>query len=314
MKQKLEGGNTNTLLMIMIVILTTFMIMSPRDFPDSSGKQNSDQTSGSSKSETISQGNSYSETTFSSSDISIGTGNASNAYQPYEEYITLYNRGETNVDITGWKLKNGKDKRPHYLGSTLQRFSADLAIIPQGTEYLYPVGASPLKNIVLKSGEEAIITTGRVGAQSPYSIVSFKENMCSGYIENLSDYTFNPSLSQDCPDPTLEPGIQNLDTKCQEFIEDNIDSCHTPEFDGRNDKGERCSNCIDGIQVTSSCYNFIKEHFSYQGCVAHHASDPDFSLDTWRIFLGRGWEMWAEDHETIELYDRAGQLVDFENY
>lgn len=245
--------------------------------------------------------------------ISLNSGNAAYSYQPYEEYITIDNYGTKPVDITGWQLKNGKDKRPYYQGGILQRFSADVAVIPQAARILSPVGTNFFENIVLNRSESAVITTGSMGIQSPYKIVSFKENACTGYLEKLSDYAFAPPLSQSCPDPRREPGVEMLPPECRDIIS-TISSCETPEFKSYSLSREPCDNCLDGRSVPSYCAAFIREHYSYQGCIANHLNDPNFSGRTWRVFLGRRWEMWAEDYETIELFNSYGQLVDFKNY
>lgn len=247
------------------------------------------------------------------SPISIGSGNASYAYQSYEEYITLDNQGRNPVNITGWQLRNGKDERPYYTGSSLQRFSADVAIIPKAAPILSPSGQSLLQDVVLAPYERAIITTGSFGARVPYKIESFKENKCTGYLEDLDDYAFSPPLTGNCPRPEDEAGINNLDVGCRRFIE-RLSYCETPEFGGKDEEGENCPDCVNGELVSPACRAFVEDHFSYQGCLIHHQNDPDFSGTTWRIFLGRGWEMWADEYETIELYDRFGQLVDFQNY
>lgn len=254
-----------------------------------------------------------SESNSNNSYVSLGTGNAAYAYQPYEEYITIENRGNSSVNITGWQLKNGKDKREYTQGGTLQRFSADIALIPQATLSLSPSGNNTLTNVVLQQGERAIITTGNIAVRIPYVITSFKENMCTGYIEALPDYAFSPALSRKCPNPTLEPGFNNLNKECRDAIS-SFGVCETPQIGGKDRDGENCPNCVNGRQVSSSCKAFVEERFNYQGCVANHSSNPEYSGRTWRIFLGRGWEMWANDYETIELFNSLGQLVDSKNY
>ena len=245
--------------------------------------------------------------------VSLGSGNASYSYQPYEEYITIENRGEAAVDITGWQLRNGKDKRPYYTSGSLQRFSADIALIPQAARLIDPTGNVSLGNVVLERGEKAIVTTALPGTQSPYKLHSFKENICSGYLENMEEYAFTPPLNQNCPRPASERGQENLEPSCRDLIS-TLSSCREPRFDAKDIKGEPCNNCVNGKRVSSQCYAFIQEHFTYRGCVAYHKNDPDFSGRTWRVFLGRGWEMWAEDYESIELFNNLGQLVDYESY
>lgn len=245
--------------------------------------------------------------------ISLGRGNASYTYQPYEEYITIDNRGREPVDITNWQLKNGKDKRAYDLGGSLKYFPADTAKIGQAATFVSPSGLNKFQNVVLKESETAIITTGSVGSQVPYKIVSFKENICSGFLEDLPEYTFTPPLERDCPRPADELGVNALDTECRKFIE-RLSPCRTPKFDTRDSEGDICSNCVDGKLLSSSCVAFIKSHFNYSSCIANHVNDANFSGRTWRIFLGRGWEMWAEDYETIELFDQSSRLVDSNAY
>ncbi len=247
-------------------------------------------------------------------DISISRGNAGREIQSYREYITISNWGKAPVDITSWTLRNGKDKRTYSIGDQLQRFSADIAQIPKAAPLLLPSGGSPLQNVVLKSGERAIITTGRVTVNSPYPITSFKENMCTGYLERLDDYNFEPALQTSCPDPEDEPGIERLDTQCRAFVE-SLSRCTTPKFERKDREGNACENCIENKILSSSCAAYVREHFSYKGCIAYHAGGPNFSSGkTWRVFLGRGWEMWGKNYETIELFDQYGNLAAFSNY
>lgn len=245
--------------------------------------------------------------------ISLGTGNAAYSYQSYEEYVTIDNYGRTPANITGWQLKNGKDERPYYQGGMLQRFSADVALIPQAARLLSPTGQNFFEDIILAGGESAVITTGSVGVQSPYKIVSFKENSCTGYLERLPDYAFTPALSQNCPQPERETGIETLPPECRDVIS-TLSTCQTPKFESHDRNRETCDNCLNGESTPSYCAAFMREHYSYEGCVKNHATDADFYGWTWRIFLGRGWEMWAKDYETIELFNISGQLVDFKNY
>lgn len=247
------------------------------------------------------------------SSIGLGTGNASYTYQPYDEYINVYNKGREPVDITGWQLKNGKSERAYDMGGTLKQFPADFATIGQAALFISPQGFNILQDVVLKPGETAIITTGQVGSQLPYKIVSFKENICSGYLEDLLEYKFTPHLTRNCPRPANEPGIAYLDTECRKFVE-RMGACHTPKFETRDKDREICYNCVDGKSLSGSCIAFIKNHFNYGSCIAYHQGDANFSGRTWRVFFGKGWEMWAQKYETITLFDRLGQLVSERSY
>lgn len=323
MSKFLQKGSTDITGIVILVIIFIILVASPKN-PSSRGDSSNSTWNWVSGTTLTSAGGGprtggqVSGTSITSSDytptISVSSGNASYSYQSFEEYITIDNQGRAPINITGWQLKNGKDERGYYQGGSLQRFSADIALIPQGTLLLSPTGNSLMQDIVLNGGDRAIVTTGSVGVNTPYRITSFKENKCTGYIEALSDYAFTPPLAQNCPRPALDKGVQNLDTQCRDFI-NTLSSCRTPEFNVKTPDGlGSCTTCVNGKILSSSCTAFIKEHYSYQGCVANHSGDANFSGGTWRIFLGRGWEMWTKDYETIELFDRLGQLVNFQNY
>jgi len=246
--------------------------------------------------------------------IFIRSGNASYSFQPHEEYISIENDGDAPVDITGWQVKNAKNERTYSVGGSLQRFPSDQVMIPRASPFVSPTGNNVLENVVLKRNERAIITTGSMGARSPYQIVSFKENKCSGYLESLSEYSFTPALSLSCVRPANEPGANSLDVPCQKYLE-SMQSCRTPKFDTVDRDGNVCHGCVDGNSTLgSACVAFIKTHFSYAGCIANHQSDPDFSSNRWRIFLNRPWELWAESRESISLFDTSGKLVDHLSY
>ncbi|MFH1472929.1 MAG: hypothetical protein ABIF06_00745 [bacterium] len=317
MKRNLNRGSS-TLEGLMLLLVLGFIIMAfiiPSRAPKSLVGTNSN-SNGSSASN--SSNNSYYNTDLNrnsplAKSISLGSGNASRAYQTYEEYVTIDNRSNQPVNITGWILSNAKDERVYELGGGLKHFSADTTEIPRATLILSPTGNNIFQSVVLGKGESAIITTGTIGVQTPYKIVSFKENICTGYLGDMSEYTFTPSLTRNCPRPSNEAGTSSLDTACRDFI-GRMQSCNVPTFDRQDKKGEDCSTCVNGIRLSSSCVAFIRAHYSYAGCVANHTSDQNFSGRTWRIFLGQGWEMWANDHDVIKLFDQAGKLVDFKSY
>lgn len=299
-----EAGESMLEGIIILAVVIIIMIITPKGGSDS----DTNFQAGSSLSKSSGENKAVTTNSSYTQEISLGTGNASYAYQPYEEYITIYNVSGGPVDITNWQLKNAKDKRAYDGGGALRYFPADTATIPQATAFISPLGHNIFQNAVLKAGEEAIVTTGQIGSQSPYKIVSFKENVCSGYLEDLPEYAFTPPLTSNCPRPADEPGVNALGTECRSFIE-RMPSCQTPKFNTRDRDGDPCTNCVNGTPLPSTCIAFIKNHFNYPSCLAYHQSDSNFSGRTWRIFLGKGWEMWAERYENIQLFDRLGQLV-----
>lgn len=228
--------------------------------------------------------------------VSLLKGNVSTA-QPYEEYVTIRNSGEP-VNITGWVLTNNKGTKPiENTGNSYFYPSGDVAVIGQGTEFLNPNGKQVASNIILGKGETAYVTTGGPFTQYSFSIpTSFKENICTGY---LKVYPFTPSLSKACPYAKNDPKINTVTDQCYDYMS-RLSRCEDPERDDKKKFDEQ----------TSVCKNFMKVRFNYPSCVAIHQYDADFEQKKWRIFLGKGREMWATRRETITLYDKSGLIVD----
>lgn len=226
--------------------------------------------------------------------ISISTGNASSEDQPQQEYIILKNTSSSDLDITGWTLKNSKGDRPaNVVQNTLVYERPDEAVIPQGTLFLDPDGNSFMGNIVLKPQESAYIVTGR-----PYRVapVSFKENICTGYLKS-ERYTFKPALESKCPLLRDDPATAYLPEACYDYVK-TISRCEDPELT----EEERFE-----LQK-QSCQDFIEARVGYENCTALHGLEEEFFGTRWRIYLGRNFEMWGRD-DAIRIYDRAGNLV-----
>jgi Lamin Tail Domain len=244
--------------------------------------------------------------------LSISPGSAQYAYQPYQEYITLSNHGSQSIDISGWKLEDGRGQRTYNVGGAVEHFPSISATIPSANG----------QDIVLNSGDYADIVTGSVDNTNPYTVTSMRENECLGYIANTPGYNFSPPVNTQCVQPYLEPGAQTLDTQCQNFLK-KLSPCQTPKFDTINSydnytadsQGNTCAGCVNGVAgLSNQCIAFIKEHFSYQGCLAYHSGDANFESKVWRIYLDQPWEMWAADHDTISLFDLQGRLAAYEAY
>ena len=247
-------------------------------------------------------------------DVDLGRGNSGQSVDATEEYITLRNRGDYPISITGWFLTNAKGTKSYTLNGRLLYEPSDQATIPQGTLLLTPNGQNVLGPIVLNENETAIVTSGYVGQRSNIPIVSFKVNKCTGYLESDAEYKFTPSLRRSCAQSEDEPGYYYLDEKCKDYI-DGMGTCHIPDFETRDLNGESCRNCVDGRRgLSGSCVAFLKEHYNYAGCLAYHSQDQDFLGKEWRVFLGRTWEMWADDDETITLFDQFGKTIDYLSY
>ena len=140
-------------------------------------------------------------------------------------------------------------------------------------------------------------------------------NKCSGYIENLENYDFTPSLDTSCPSPQSESGVESLDDICYKFVQ-RMGACHTPEFkDVVYKNKEPLTGFVDDVgNLSSQCKAFLKKNYSYESCVTNHLSDENFFGKEWRVFLHNSNELWSRDRERITLYDKEGKMVDELSY
>lgn len=254
----------------------------------------------------------YTSSSRSSGTLRLERGNGKYENDPMSEYIVIENNGSNPVNITGYRLENGKSARSYTVGSQYLHYASDVGVIPQGAKIVSPDGRSHLESIVLNRGERAIVISGGPGNLTSYPLTSFKENSCTGYLEET--YSFPKGLDKSCVRPSKEVGYTSLDIKCKRYI-DSMQSCHTPEYGGKDEDGEVCRDCVDGEKgLSSMCIAYVKSHFSYEGCLANHIGEKNFEGKTWHVYLHRPWEMWAEEEETISLFDSSGVLVDSISY
>ena len=246
--------------------------------------------------------------------VRLGRGNASSAYQPQKEYITLSysSRSDTSLPISGWILENGRDdKLWEVRGRFVTRQSVKVAL-PYGVELLLPDARQTPHPIILKPGDKAIVTTGRISTTgSPDWQTSFRTNLCTGYLNEAKRNTFTPSLRAACPAPREEVGVDRLPDECYDFVR-RLRRCHEPDTEVFRDRdGELVRNHLDGVTGLSRvCREWVTARFSYNSCVAAHAGGNDFYAGEWRIYLGQNWQLWDDRRESITLYDTAGRLVD----
>src|SRR3989344_2493 len=202
------------------------------------------------------------------------------AAKPAEEYLTIEIKGQA-VDITGWRLKS--------------QITGREATIGKGAALAYSAQVNPESNIVLQSGEKAIVITG----PSPIG-VSFRLNKCTGYFSQFQKFT--PSLPKHCPTPEEELdlfGPRNLPDSCIDFIE----------------RAPRCQVVISmPTTLSPECIPFITEKLNYNQCVSAHRADSDFIEHEWHIYLNRNEELWKIQREAIDLIDASGKVVSTISY
>lgn len=205
---------------------------------------------------------------------------------PEEEVITIrYGGGlfgfggssarDAPIDITGWRISSRRSS----------------ATLPRA--YNIPEIDANEQDIVLPPGGEIIITTG-----APSYPRSFRENQCIGYLSQ--SHQFKPGLSAACPDDN--PEIDNLVSQgfngdCIDAIR-NVPACRTPQ------------GPFEAAVIGSQCLEYMNKNLNYAGCVKNFRDRKDFLKSTWRVSLRQSSKLFDQRHDSIELRDRQGLLVD----
>lgn len=205
---------------------------------------------------------------------------------PQAEYIVVAaGIGNTApVDMAGWSLQSA--------------YTGVRAFVPQSSSLFLMGTVNNLSPLQLAPGQSAIINSG----VSPVG-VSFRQNICTGYLGQLQP--FSPSLANSCPSPASElpinaGNLQKYGETCFDFLQ-TLPTCAAP-------LSEFPSN------ISSNCRAFAANALSYNGCVARHQSARDFLGESWRVFLNSRVELWRNSHDIIRLLDAGGRTVDVLTY
>lgn len=182
--------------------------------------------------------------------------------------------GSGAVDVTSWTIKANRGGQA--IGTAVDVYE--------------PAGANPEGDIYLASGDVLNIYIGT------YSVgPNLRLNKCIGYLANSFKYA--PSLPSDCPGLD-KSGTYGFTGQCQNYIS-SLGSCDLPSSNPpvpQNDYG---------------CLAFLNS-INYRGCFDKHRGDADFLSHEWRMWVnGRFLDV---DHDTVELLDRQGKLVDIYKY
>lgn len=208
---------------------------------------------------------------------------------PNKEYLTLSTSLKKNetIKITGWYLKS--------------EVTGYFAIIGKASLLPFPFSKTE-SDVVLQQGDRIILTKGF----SPIGI-SFRTNKCTGYFEE--NRTFTPSLSMQCPLPRDEElpkfsSIYDRNDECVNLIK-RIGRCVTKDSEYIRDLPDT---------VTQSCKTYITTQINYNTCIAKHFDDTNFPGNEYRIFLNKFGPLWRTTHDTINLHDENGLVVDSISY
>lgn len=197
-----------------------------------------------------------------------------------KEYLqlSLSRNATAPVRITGWWFES--------------QITGKSAAIPGGTLVPTTNAVNQKTSITLSPGEKAYIHTGG----SPLG-TSFRENKCTGYLNEFQDFT--PRLSRSCP-----RALEELQNYYGPYYMRDI-SC----VDRMKKIGACTAELFPSSKLSRTCRDFARQYLNYNGCVAAHKNDPDFAGKTWHIYLGYSKPLWRGRNEVIKLLDINGKTV-----
>lgn len=211
--------------------------------------------------------------------VRLAPGGASDSVASEYAVLEASSDNSAPVQIDGWSLQSSVTGVRGY--------------IPRGTQVFILGAVNAQEDVYLNPGASAYAASGL----SPVG-TTFRENMCTGYLNGLQ--VFTPSLSRNCPTPSeaLPLTSQNLNAygdNCFDFAQ-TLSSCAIPR--------------AAPPDVSPSCHLFLSNTLSYNGCVQGYRHKSNFADSTWRIFLNSGGELWRNSHDIIRLLDKEGRTVD----
>lgn len=197
---------------------------------------------------------------------------------PSSEYVVLDARGSSAMSLQGWTLASS--------------LTGIRVMIPPAAPVYQQGVLNTIQPVVLNPGESAIVVSGA----SPIGF-SFRETKCTGYLSQ--SISFDPPVANSCPSPAetmslTDQNLQRYGGDCVDYIRA-LPQCTLPS--------------TIPTSLEPACRIYIANTFSYNGCVQAHRYERDYSLETWRLYLGASRELWANNHDVIRLLDERGQLV-----
>lgn len=210
----------------------------------------------------------------------------------FNEYFEIGNslRDGERVIITGWKIK-----------STV---TGNEITIP-GAAVIANIGVQDQTVVSIESGDVVYVNLGT----SPIG-TSFRLNSCTGFFEERNN--FEPSLPVRCPDINYAPSLSNTyNNVCLDYIE-RFPTCKVPrerDFPEPDEDGN-----YYGPKLSSACKNWLTSQVSYQSCVTHNITEPNFLKPEYRLYANYRGIMTLEKRDTLVLIDNLGQIVDSYSY
>jgi len=209
----------------------------------------------------------------------ITFGGASPASSYYYGTITLTTYGlqaSDTVDITGWQIKT--DRGGEY--------------IPQAIDLYDPSGLAAASDIIVGPNQYLYIYS----SPGPFNL---RLNECIGYIGNSNKFT--PALPENCPSVNQSAiSKMGFTGACENYIY-SLGSC-----------AEADPNNIQIPRTDYACQNYLENNFNYKACFNAHVGDADFLSNQWWIWMGSS--PLDQYHDTMDLFDKSGLLVDQYSY
>ncbi len=196
----------------------------------------------------------------------------------YYGTITLYDNSYNTsgtIDVTGWEIKALRGGE----------------YIPKAINVYDPSGLTPPSDIVLRPGDTVYLYS----SSAPFNL---RLNECIGYIANVAK--FQPALPMNCPSVTDRSAIENFTGACQNYIL-SLGGCQQPNM---------ASPQIP--RTDYACQDYLESHFTYKSCFQDHAGDANFLSN--QVWVWTGSNVVDQYHDTVELLDRNGKLVDIYSY
>lgn len=189
--------------------------------------------------------------------------------------LAAWFEGSQAINVSGWLLKANRGS--HY--------------VPRAVNVYAAAGTAAESDILLKSGDTLNIY---FGTSSPLG-VNLRLNLCTGYLANRN--AFYPDMPRSCPSADSNE-LRTFTGVCQDYVS-SLWSCTEPDPN-------------PPVPVNDyACLEYLKS-FTYSGCVQKYSSRADFLSNEWRAWAG-GLFLDSR-HDTLELRDRQGLLVDIVTY
>lgn len=144
--------------------------------------------------------------------------------------------------------------------------------------------------IVISENTTITISSGK----SPVG-VSFRENICSGFLNQYQ--TFTPPLPENCPSALSimrNSGI-TLSSSCEEYLKTMPNCTITETFPE---------------SVSDDCRKLVKESINYNQCVLVTKNSTSFQLNSYRVYLNRESEFFQNTQDLIKMIDQSGKVVE----